>query len=159
MKSSTSEICTEVNRILCEHNKENMFATAWIGILNTKKNVLNFTNAGHNPACELKQGEGFSLVKSRHGLFIAGMDDTQYKQTEIQLNSGDCVFLYTDGLTEAHNTNKKIYGEKRLLEKLNSLNMNIGCKKVIEELNYDVDLYAKGTEQFDDITLLMIKIL
>ena len=93
MKLSTAEIFNDVNRLLCENNTEEMFATAWIGILDTKTRIMKCTNAGHNAVCFAKKDGKFEFLKQRHGVFLAGFDFTQYKEDEIQFESGDCLFL------------------------------------------------------------------
>lgn len=157
MKLSTAEIFNDVNRLLCENNAEEMFATAWIGILDTKTKVMKCTNAGHNAVCFAKKDGKFEFLKQRHGVFLAGFDSTQYKESEIQFESGDCLFLYTDGLTEAHNVESELYGEERLLNKLNSIETR-GGESFLIQISDDVRGYAEGTEPFDDLTMMVIRI-
>lgn len=156
MKLSTSEIFNDVNRLLCENNPEEMFATAWIGILDTKTRIMKCTNAGHNAVCFAKRDGKFEFLRQRHGVFLAGFDFTQYKEDEIQFESGDCLFLYTDGLTEAHNASAELYGEKRLLEKLNSIEER-GGKSFLKQVSDDVNVFAADTEPFDDLTIMVVK--
>ena len=157
MKRSTAEIFNNVNRLLCENNAEEMFATAWIGILDTETKIMKCTNAGHNAACFAKKEGDFEFLKQRHGTFLAGFDFTQYKEAEIQFESGDCLFLYTDGLTEAHNASAELYGEKRLLDKLNSIKSR-GGEKFLKEIADDVKVFSEGTDPFDDLTMMVIKV-
>ena len=157
MNTSTSDIFTDVNKYLSENNEEGMFATAWIGIIDTDTMMLQFTNAGHNyPYFARKDGD-FELLKKKHGLFLAGMDDTQYKNTEIQLSKGDSLFLFTDGLTEAHDTNQELFGEERLVSLLNALPERCG-RTAFPIMLEAVDKYIGNAEQFDDITMMMINI-
>ena len=155
MKRSTAEIFTDVNRLLCENNPEEMFATAWIGILDTETHLLTYTNAGHNAPCFAKAGEGFEFLKKRHGLMLAGMEGTVYKEATLQLESGDTIFLYTDGVTEAHNEEGGLYGESRLISTMNRLEKR-GDESFLLGIQRDVDAFATNTEQFDDITMLLI---
>ena len=157
MKLSTAEIFNDVNRLLCENNTEEMFATAWIGILDTETRIMKCTNAGHNAVCFAKKGGKFEYLKQRHGVFLAGFDTTQYKESEIQFESGDCLFLYTDGLTEAHNADSKLYGEKRLLDKLNSIGTR-GGESFLRQITEDVNEFSEGTDPFDDLTMMVIRI-
>ncbi len=96
-------------------------------------------------------------MKQRHGTFLAGFDFTQYKETEIQFESGDCLFLYTDGLPEAHNAFAELYGEKRLLDKLNSIEPR-GGEKFLRKITDDVKAFSIGTDPFDDLTMMVIKV-
>ena len=157
MKSSTAEIFNDVNRLLCENNVEEMFATAWIGILDTETRVMKCTNAGHNAPCFARRDGYFKFLEQRHGLFLAGMEDTQYKEADIRFESGDCLFLYTDGLTEAHNGAAQIYGEKRLLNKLNSAKVRSG-DSFLKQVADDVNDFCEGTEPFDDLTMMVITV-
>jgi len=157
MKLSTAEIFNDVNRLLCENNPEEMFATAWIGILDTETRIMKCTNAGHNAVCFAKKDGNFEFLRQRHGVFLAGFDFTQYKEAEIQFESGDCLFLYTDGLTEAHNASAELYGEKRLLDKLNSIKPR-GGEKFLKEIADDVKVFSEGTNPFDDLTMMVIKV-
>lgn len=157
MMLSTAEIFNNVNRLLCENNAEEMFATAWIGILDNKTKIMKCTNAGHNAICFAKKSGKFEFLKQRHGTFLAGFDFTQYKEADIQLESGDCLFLYTDGLTEAHNVSAELYGEKRLLDKLNSIEPRSG-ENFLRQITDDVKVFSEGTAPFDDLTMMVIKV-
>lgn len=157
MKLSTAEIFNDVNRLLCENNAEEMFATAWIGILDTKTKIMKCTNAGHNAVCFAKKDGKFEFLRQRHGVFLAGFDTTQYKESDIQFESGDCLFLYTDGLTEAHNVSAELYGEERLLQKLNSIETR-GGEGFLLQVAEDVKVFSEGTDPFDDLTMMVIKV-
>ncbi|MBQ3426544.1 MAG: serine/threonine-protein phosphatase [Clostridia bacterium] len=157
LKGSTAEIFTEVNKYLSENNETGMFATAWIGIIDTEDMTLQYTNAGHNYPYIAHSGGDFTELKKKHGLFLAGMDDTEYRESEIQLKEGDSLFLYTDGLTEAHNIDDELYDTTRLKELLNSASDRSG-KALLPEIKRSVDEFAGGREQFDDITMMIINI-
>ena len=154
---STAEIFTAVNDRLCENNEAGMFATAWIGILDTRTMTLQYTNAGHNPPMLQRKGQPCEEIRKNHGLFLAGMEFTQYKQGEIQLESGDRLLLYTDGVTEAHDRANNLYGEARLKAVLDS-SADCPGEQVLERILNDINDYAKGVPQFDDITMVILTI-
>ena len=154
---STAEIFTAVNARLCENNDQGMFATAWIGIVDTRTMTLQYTNAGHNCPFFLRRGKPCEPIKDLHGLFLAGLDFTQYKQDEIQLQPGDRILLYTDGVTEAHDRENNLYGEERLQEVLERTRECPG-EEVLEQVFEDVNDYARGVPQFDDITMIILTI-
>ena len=156
-KDSTSEIFTAVNARLCEGNEAGMFATAWIGILDTRTMTLQYTNAGHNYPVLLRKGQPCELIKDRHGLFLAGMEFTRYKQSEMQLAPGDRILLYTDGVVEAHNHAKELYGEERLQKVLDGARDCTG-EKTLDRIFADVNEFAAEVPQFDDITMVVLTI-
>ncbi len=154
---STSEIFTDVNDRLCENNEAGMFATAWIGILDTRTMIMQYTNAGHNYPMIRQAGKSFEMIRKRHGLFLAGMEGIKYKQSELQLSPGDRILLYTDGVTEAHNIQNALYGEDRLVEVLNATEDESG-DMVLTKVLSDVGKFSEGAPQFDDITMMVVTI-
>ena len=153
--SDTSEIFTIVNDRLCENNEAGMFATSWIGILNLKTLVLQFTNAGHNFPIIQKKGMPCEALEKKHGLFLAGMDGIVYRQDEMQMSPGDRILLYTDGVTEAHNPQKELFGEERLMSILNRTDSEKG-ETVLSGILDEVKAFEAGVEQFDDITMSIL---
>lgn len=147
------EVFTRANEELCKMNDAGMFVTAWLGEIDLKTGILSFVNAGHNPPL-VKRGNGeFEYLKARSGLVLAGMEGINYRRNEIQLMPGDKVYLYTDGVTEATNSNTKLYGEDRLKESINSIDSS-SCEAVCDNIKKSVDGFVAGAEQFDDITML-----
>ena len=154
---TTSEIYTLVNARLCENNDEGMFATSWIGILDTRTMTLQYTNAGHNYPMLQRKGEPCEEIRKNHGLFLGGMEFTRYKQDELQLAPGDRLYLYTDGVTEAHNKKNELYGEERLKTVLEQTRDSTG-EQTLESILADINVHADGVPQFDDITMVILTI-
>ncbi|MBR4981347.1 MAG: SpoIIE family protein phosphatase [Lachnospiraceae bacterium] len=148
-------IFTKANNGLCENNEAGMFVTAWIGILDLKTGVVKFANAGHNPPMIRKANGEFVYMKSRAGLVLAGMEDIPYMEQEMQLEPGDRIFLYTDGVTEANDIDGKLYSEERLERFINSVKEE-KAEDVLNAIKGDIDLFADEAPQFDDITMLML---
>jgi serine phosphatase RsbU (regulator of sigma subunit) len=155
---SVAEIFTAANDQLCEGNTENMFVTCWMGFLDLRTGVLKFANAGHNPPLLKRKDGHFEYLKMPAGFVLAGMEDIVYKEQEIILEPGDEIFLYTDGVVEATNVNKELYGEDRLLEFIDH-EREVDAKAVCEDVLVNVFEFFKGADQFDDITELSLKYL
>lgn len=151
-----NEVFTSGNNALCQGNDAGMFVTAWQGGIDLESGKLSFVNAGHNPPL-IRHGDGkFEYLRTRAGFVLAGMEGIKYKLQEMQLTPGDIVFLYTDGVTEATNSETKLYGEDRLLEALNSREFK-SMKEICEYVKSDVDLFVGEAPQFDDITMVAFK--
>jgi anti-sigma regulatory factor (Ser/Thr protein kinase) len=152
---AVNDIFTKANEKLCENNESGMFVTAWMGILDLKSGCLQFANAGHNPPLLKRAGGEFEYLKTRPGLVLAGMEGVRYRVGELKLSRGDRLFLYTDGVPEANNTDNKLYGEKRLLRFVNE-NSHIDSTVLLPELKANIDEFVGEAPQFDDITMLML---
>jgi sigma-B regulation protein RsbU (phosphoserine phosphatase) len=149
------EILEEANNALCEGNEAEMFVTAWMGILNLETGLLTFGNAGHNPPLLRHKDGTFEYLRSKPNLALAMMDGVPYKKHEIQLNPGDMLYLYTDGVTEATNAQIELFGEARLQDALNEkedATAEDRCKRILA----DIDAFVGEAEQFDDITMLSV---
>ena len=152
---AVNDVFTNVNTQLCENNEAGMFVTAWMGILDLKTGIVKFANAGHNPPL-VKHADGtFEYLKSKANFVLAGMEGIRYKEQEIQLEKGDKIYLYTDGVTEAHNDKNELYGEDRLLKCLNSVK-DKSVDDICQKIKEDVELFVGTAEQFDDITMLCV---
>ena len=149
-----NEIFTLANEKLCENNESGMFVTAWMGILDLTTGQVKFANAGHNPPLLKRVNGSFEYLKSRAGFVLAGMEGVRYRVGELILNPGDRLFLYTDGVPEATNTEKKLYGEDRLLVFMNQ-NASLEATKLLPALKANIDEFVGEAPQFDDITMLM----
>ena len=152
---AVNDIFTKANEKLCENNESGMFVTAWMGILNLTTGDVQFANAGHNPPL-LKRADGsFEYLKTRAGFVLAGMEGVRYRAGELKLNSGDRLFLYTDGVPEATNAENKLYGEDRLLSFMNQ-SASMEAMKLLPSLKSHIDEFVGEAPQFDDITMLML---
>ena len=149
-----SETFSRVNKMLCEDNEADIFVTSWFGILDLKSGIIEYVNAGHNPPLIYsKKNNRFEYLREKPNLVLAGMETTKYTKNTIQLEPGDRIFLYTDGVVEATNPLNKLYGEDRLIEFLNK-NINLDVKETIFEIKKNIDEFVGNAEQFDDITML-----
>ena len=150
------EVFTEVNNILCASNSEEMFITAFEGVLNLKTGELRYVNAGHEIPFLCRKGGVFEPYKVRAGFVLAGMQGIRYRAGSIQLEPGDKVFQYSDGIPEAINSEKAPYGMKRL-ESVLAKNSEKAPSELLPLVKADVDAFVGDADQFDDITMLCIE--
>ena len=150
-----AEVFTKVNRTLCDGNDANLFVTAWMGVLDLTSGRLRYVNAGHNPPMIKLGKEGFRFLKAPAGFVLAGMETIKYKENELMIQPGDRLFLYTDGITEATDAKKELYGEERLSEYLNC-NIEKDPEEMLHGLKSHIDDFVGEAEQFDDMTMLML---
>ena len=151
-----SEIFTTANKKLCENNDAGMFVTAWMGFLNLETGELKYANAGHNKPLIRRKDGLFEYLEGPAGFVLAGMEGIVYKEQSTMLEPGDEIFLYTDGVVEATNVNKQLYGDDRLQI---CANRNIGADSMTlcNIVKEDVDKFYEGADQFDDITELSMQ--
>lgn len=156
MGNSAGEVFTKVNQMLCEGNEAGLFVTAWMGVLDLTEGTLTYVNAGHNPPL-IRRGNGdFEYLHSHPGFVLAGMEGIRYKEKTLQMEPGDRIFLYTDGVTEATNGQDELYGEDRLKSFLNQHREDHPID-AIRGVRENVDTFVGGADQFDDITMLMLE--
>ncbi len=151
---AVNDIFTKANEKLCQNNESGMFVTAWMGILDLTTGKLQFANAGHNPPLIKRANGDFEYLRLRAGFVLAGMDGVRYRASELVLCPGDRLFLYTDGVPEATNTENKLYGEDRLLDFMNQI-ASAEATEFLPALKANIDEFVGEAPQFDDITMLM----
>lgn len=156
VEKEIDKVLNRVNNMLCDGNETGIFVTAWLGILNLENGKLEFLNAGHNPPLVYrKKNNIFENLKTKPNMVLAAMENMKYQKHEIYLEPEDKIFLYTDGVVEATNTENKVYGEERLERFLNA-NADLSAKDTIIGIKKDIDNFVGNTEQFDDITMLEV---
>ena len=153
---SPAEILTDVNAAICANNREEMFVTVWLGILEISTGKLTAANAGHEYPALMRAGGNFELYKDSHGFVIGGMDGIRYKQYELQINPGDKLFLYTDGVPEATNGQQQLFGTERMLAALNEAK-DAAPEQLLSDMRSAVDAFVQNAEQFDDLTMLCLE--
>lgn len=156
-KDNSQDCIDELNRLLCRVNVNSMFVTVFYGILNHRTGELDYTNGGHNPAYVLrgKNGELERLGRFPN-LVVGGFEDFSYKSESAQLNPGDSLFLYTDGITEAFDAKEQPFGDERLEDSLVEL-YHDDAKTIIEGVYADLGDFIGDTTQSDDITMVVVK--
>ena len=118
---SPREVLEAVNQQICKNNREEMFITVWLGILDLKTGRMTASNAGHEYPVLCRPGGKFELVRDKHGFVIGGMDGARYTNYEMELQKGSRLFVYTDGVPEATNAAGELFGtELELASKIQS---------------------------------------
>ncbi|MBQ7480969.1 MAG: PP2C family protein-serine/threonine phosphatase [Lachnospiraceae bacterium] len=148
------EILEDVNDQLCEGNEAELFVTVWLAIVELSTGKGWAANAGHeHPAIKRKDGS-FELSIYKHSPAVATMEGIPFKQHEFELEPGDSIYVYTDGVAEATNTENELYGTDRMLDVLNRSDPE-NLEKTLEAIRTDIDDFVGDAEQFDDITMLL----
>lgn len=157
MGGTPGEILSFVNENICARNRADMFVTVWLGILEISTGKLTASNAGHENPVIYRRGKHFEVFKDPHGFVIGGLEGMRYKDYEIRLNKGDKLFLYTDGLPEATDSDQKLYTVERMAKELN-LYQDGSPQEIIEGMQISVNDFVGDAPQFDDLTMLCIEI-
>lgn len=155
-EETPAEILAETNATISSHNREEMFVTVWVGILEISTGILTAANAGHEYPILMQDGGQFEIIRDEHGFVVGGMDNIKYKNYEIKLNPGAKLFVYTDGLTEASNAEEEMFGENRVVEALN-IDTSRSPEQILKDVAADVDEFVKDAKQYDDLTMLCLE--
>ena len=152
-KLSPGEVLSLVSDRISKNNKEDMFVTVWLGILEFSTGKLISTNAGHEDPIIYTPGEGFKLEKEKHGVPVGIMEGYPFQNLERTIPHGSKIFLYTDGVPEAVNLSDEMFGVERLEEVLNA-SADKKPDEITTAVVAAVDEFAGEAVQFDDITTL-----
>ncbi|MBR2528873.1 MAG: SpoIIE family protein phosphatase [Blautia sp.] len=153
---SAKDILTKANDTICANDNMDMFVTVWLGILEISSGIIVCANAGHEYPAIYRNGGSFELYKDKHGFVLGGMEGIRYKEYELQLEKGDKLFLYTDGVPEATDSHKELFGTDRMLDALNA-KPDGSPQELLKEVHDAVSAFVQEAEQFDDITMLCLE--
>ena len=156
MGKTPSEILTAANATICSSNREDMFVTVWLGILEIPTGRLTAANAGHEYPVLMQPDGKFELYKDKHGFVIGGMAGLKYKEYTIDMKPGSKLFLYTDGVPEATDSEKQLFGNERMVAALNE-KPDGSPQEILKTVRNSVDAFVKDAEQFDDLTMLCLE--
>ena len=150
-----AETLRKANEAICSENSTDMFVTAWIGILEIPTGRMLCASAGHEyPA--ICRGGRFEMLHDRHGFVLGGMEGSKYHEYDLQLSPGDKIFVYTDGVPEATNSEQKMFGTDRMLTALNR-DPAAAPSALLRTVRKAVDTFVGGAEPFDDLTMLCLE--
>ncbi len=154
-QSSPDIIMKNLNRTIAEGNDTNMFVTLFIGVLDLKTGIVDFTNAGHD-APFIISGEEHNMLTVDPNIPVGILPDFNYNHQQISLLTKTTIFLYTDGLTEAENSNHDLFGLDRIGKVIRKSGKDPAPKMLIESMTNAVHEFVGGAEQSDDLTMLAI---
>lgn len=157
MGGTPAEILGIVNDSVCQSNEANMFVTVWLGILEISTGKITAANAGHEDPAVYRAEGGFELFKSKHDIALGVMEAFPYRDYEIELNKGDKIFLFTDGVPEATDKNEKMFTLDAMLEALNK-HKDLPPKGILDGVNHCVKEFVGDAPQFDDVTMLCLEL-
>ena len=152
-----AEICTRMNNALNEDNEQGMFVTMFLGLLDLQTGHLQFCNAGHNPPVIGGGENNGDFLEMESNAPIGLFPDIEYKGEEIDTIKGRAIFVYTDGLNEAEDTEQKQFGDDKLLEILRETKFD-SARQVIETMAAQVEKHRNGAEPNDDLTMLSLRV-
>ena len=158
MGLSPAEVLRLTNEKLCQNNEEDMFVTVWLGVLELSTGKITAANAGHLYPAIRQPGGSFELFEDKHTLFVGMFENVAFEQYEFTLEKGGTLFLYTDGVSEATDSSNELYGTDRMIEALNKA-PDASPKELLENVHRDVDAFVGEATQYDDLTMLGIKLL
>lgn len=152
-------ILSKANNLLCRNNESGNFLTLFLGILNVRSGLLTFSDGGHNRPYLRSTGQSAHNIDVEGGTALGVFEDLPYACQTLQLQAGDCFFLYTDGVNEAVAADQSFYGDDRLQQQLTNIPPDASAEQWVSRLMADVSQFARGAEQSDDITLLALRYL
>ena len=150
---SPSEILYNVNNQLCEGNEAEMFVTVWLGIIDLSTGKGLAANAGHEHPVICRAGGQYELVIYRHAPAVAAMEGVRFREHEFELNPGDRLYVYTDGVPEATDANNQLFGAERMVDALNR-DPAADPETLLRNVRREIDAFVGDAPQFDDITML-----
>ena len=153
---SPKAVLEAVNEQICDNNREELFVTVWLGIIDLKTGLMTAANAGHEyPMIAGPDGE-YTLYKDKHGFVIGGMPGMKYTEYELQFKPGSGLFVYTDGVVESTNLSNDLFGTERTLKVVNKAK-DRSPRGVLKAVDDAIATFVGTADQFDDITMLCFK--
>ena len=154
---TASQAIRRANDLIVEDDRANMFVTLFYSVLDPKRKTLSYVNAGHNPPLMFRrEGRDIILLEAK-GIALGVMPNIELEEREISLREGDLVVLYTDGVTEAINDKEEQFGQQRLIQLIEE-GSNLPAQELITRIQQGVAAFSAGQPQFDDITIMVLKV-
>ena len=157
IKDELAEIVGQINDLIYENTTSDQFITFFVGVFDNRESTFNYVNAGHNPPMLVRE-DGNIEELGEGGLLLGAFPNAVYEQGSVSLNKGDLLFLYTDGVSEAENNDKDMFGEERIKEFL-AANRRLPAAELLTNLESDVERFIGDTSFDDDFTLVAARVM
>ena len=155
-ESHPERIVTSINNSMSDMNDSSMFVTLFVGVLDLPTGRFRYCNAGHNAPVLLTGDGAVETIEVKPNLPVAVLPGMKYEVQQTVLKPGTTVFMYTDGLTEAENSRKELFGEERMRETLKTTGGQT-ARQMIETMLDAAHRHVDGAEQSDDLTMIAVK--
>ena len=153
---NTCDLVYRLNNLVAETTIEGKYATFFYGVFSLEQNKLVYTNAGHNPPLIARKNVDVSFLEVKSGCAVGVIDSPDFTTEKLVLQRGDLILFYTDGVTEAFNTNGEEFSENRLKNVLTSL-VSLPVEQITSGILENVLLFSGEAPQSDDITVLALR--
>lgn len=150
-----SVIVSTLNKSLSMNNESSMFVTFFLGVLNLTTGEMSYSNAGHNPPVIIRKNGDVVMFEKTKFIPVGLFEDFEYGESSVRMESGDKIFLYTDGVSEAEDSENKLFGEENLLEIIRQ-NAHASPRDLIKKMEEGLATHVNGHTQSDDITMMTI---
>ena len=156
MGASLSESAAKINKLVYENTPSDMFITFFMICIDPEKKRLRYVNAGHNPPF-LVESDGHERMLTKGGLLFGVVENAQYEEGEVSLRNGDMILMYTDGVSEAMDSNDEEFGEKQIAH-IVARNRELPLDELLSLIEKEVSIYHGSSSYSDDFTLLAARI-
>jgi sigma-B regulation protein RsbU (phosphoserine phosphatase) len=156
-ESDPSLAITRANQLIYEESKSGMFITVFYGVLDAHRRSFSYVNAGHNPPFLVRGYPPAVHTLAGNGIALGVIDEVKLTRSELELEPGDLIALYTDGVTEAFNEQDEPFGEERFMEFLKKYH-NQDPDTIIPALLEEIRTFCGHAPQSDDITLIIMRV-
>jgi len=147
----------KMNSFLYQETESHKFVTLFYGILDVEKCSFTYTNAGHNPQLLYRYQDKKEELLTAGGIMAGMMENAFFEKDTVTLNGGDVLVLYTDGVTDASNQQEDFFGEERFFQLVKE-NCSLSAQELIDKIYSGITDFSAGAPQFDDITMIVLKI-
>ncbi len=152
-----TDVLADANDMISADSRSGMFVTLFYGVLDDQNCSLVYANAGHPPPILLHAGSDEFIDLEVTGIALGAMGGLEYDERRVDLSPGDVLVLYTDGVTEAINSNVEQYGSKRLCSVIRRSH-GLSAQVILDKILEDITSFSGDQAQFDDITMVVVKV-